>query len=41
MSSSRKATATCALIILPCVGIIWFWNEVRNAQDRAWVTQTL
>jgi signal transduction histidine kinase len=36
-----KATAACALIILACVGTLSFWNELRNEEDRAWVTHTL
>ena len=35
-----KATAACALIILACVGSLSFWNELRNEEDRAWVTHT-
>ena len=40
MSRSSKAIAASALIILICIGTLSFWSEVRNEEDRAWVTHT-
>jgi signal transduction histidine kinase len=40
MTSSSKAIAACALMILVCIGVLSFWGEVRNAEDRDWVTHT-
>jgi signal transduction histidine kinase len=36
-----KVIATCALLILVCIGTLSFWSEVRNEKDREWVTHTL
>jgi signal transduction histidine kinase len=41
MTSSGKAIAACALLILACIGTLSFWSEVRNEEDREWVTHTL
>jgi signal transduction histidine kinase len=41
MTSSSKAIAACALLILVCIGTLSFWSEVRNEKDREWVTHTL
>jgi signal transduction histidine kinase len=41
MSSSSKAIAACALILLICIGALSFWSEIRNGKDREWVTRTL
>jgi signal transduction histidine kinase len=41
MSSSSKAIAAGALLILICIGALSFWSEVRNEKDRQWVTHTL
>jgi signal transduction histidine kinase len=41
MTSSSKAIAACALLILVCIGALSFWSEVRNDEDREWVTHTL
>jgi signal transduction histidine kinase len=41
MTSSSKAIAACALLILACIGALSFWSEVRNEEDREWVTHTL
>ncbi len=41
MTSSSKAIAACALLILVCIGTLSYWSEVRNDQDREWVTHTL
>ncbi len=41
MSPSSKAIAACALLILICIGGLSFWSEMRNEEDRQWVTQTL
>jgi signal transduction histidine kinase len=40
MTSSSKAIAACALIILAGIGMLSFWGEVRNEKDREWVTHT-
>jgi len=40
MTSSSKAIAAVALIILACIGVLSFWGEVRNEEDREWVTHT-
>ncbi len=41
MTSSSKAIAACALLILMCIGALSYWSEVRNEDDREWVTHTL
>jgi signal transduction histidine kinase len=41
VTSSSKAIAACALLILMWVGVLSYWSEVRNEQDRQWVTHTL
>jgi signal transduction histidine kinase len=41
MTSSSKAIAACALLIVMCIGMLSFWSEVRNEKDREWVTHTL
>jgi signal transduction histidine kinase len=41
MTSSSKAIAACALLIVACIGTLSFWSEVRNDKDRAWVTHTM
>jgi signal transduction histidine kinase len=41
VTSSSKAIAACALLIVMCVGVLSYWSEVRNEQDRQWVTHTL
>jgi light-regulated signal transduction histidine kinase (bacteriophytochrome) len=41
MSSSSKAIAACALILLICIGALSFWSEVRNGKEREWVTRAL
>jgi signal transduction histidine kinase len=40
MTSSSKAIAACALIILACIGMLSFWSEVRSEEDRALVRHT-
>jgi signal transduction histidine kinase len=40
MTRSSKAIAVFALIILMCIGTLSFWSEVRNDEDREWVTHT-
>ncbi len=40
MTSSTKAIAACALIILICIGTLSFWSEVRSEKDRGWVEHT-
>src|SRR3984893_1313748 len=40
MTSSIKAIAACALIVLACIGALSFLNEVRNDEDREWVRHT-
>jgi len=40
MTSSSKAIAACALIILACIGVLSFWSQVRNDEDREWVRHT-
>src|SRR5579863_1369102 len=40
MTSSSKAIAAFALIILAGIGMLSFWGEVRNEKDREWVTHT-
>src|ERR1700675_670254 len=40
MTSSIKAIAVCALIVLACIGALSFWSEVRNDRDREWVRHT-
>jgi len=41
MTPSSKAIAACALLIVVCIGALSFWSEVRNEEDREWVTHTL
>jgi len=41
MTRSSKAIAASALIILICIGALSYWGEVRNENDREWVTHTL
>jgi signal transduction histidine kinase len=41
MTPSSKVIASCALIILICIGALSFWSESRNEDDREWVTHTL
>jgi signal transduction histidine kinase len=41
MTLFSKAIAACALLILVCIGTLSFWSEVRNDEDREWVTHTL
>jgi signal transduction histidine kinase len=41
MTSSTKAIAACALIILLCIGSLSYWGIVRDEEDREWVTHTL
>jgi signal transduction histidine kinase len=41
MTSSSKAIAACALLIVFCIGTLSFWSEVRNEKDRESVTHTL
>ncbi len=41
MTSSSKAIAASALLILMCIGVLSYWSEVRNEGDREWVTHTL
>ncbi len=41
MTSFSKAIAASALLILVCIGALSFWSEVRNDEDREWVTHTL
>jgi signal transduction histidine kinase len=40
MTSSSKAVAALALIILACIGVLSFWSEARNEEDRALVRHT-
>src|SRR5579864_373037 len=40
MTSSSKAVAALALIILACIGILSYWSEARNEKDRALVRHT-
>ncbi len=40
MTRSSNAIAANALIILICIGALSFWSQVRNEEDRAWVTHT-
>ncbi len=40
MTRSSKAIAASALIILISIGALSFWSEVRNDEDREWVTHT-
>ena len=40
MTSSIKAIAACALIVLACIGALSFLSEVRNDEDREWVRHT-
>jgi signal transduction histidine kinase len=41
MTSSSKAIAACAMLIVVCIGALSFWSEVQNDKDRAWVTHTM
>ena len=41
MTSSSKAIAACALLIVVCIGTLSFWSEVQNDKDREWVTHTM
>jgi signal transduction histidine kinase len=41
VTSSSKAIAACALLIVVYVGMLSYWSEVRSEQDRQWVTHTL
>ncbi len=41
MTRSSKAIAASALIILICIGALSYWGEVRNENDRQWVTHSL
>jgi hypothetical protein len=41
MTPSSKAIAACALLIVFCIGALSFWSEVRNEEEREWVTHTL
>lgn len=41
MTLSSKAIAAFALIILVCIGALSYWSEVRNEEDREWITHTL
>jgi signal transduction histidine kinase len=41
MTRSSKAIAASALIILICIGAFSYWSEVRNENDREWVTHSL
>ena len=40
MTSSSKAIAASALLLLICIGALSFWSEVQNEKDRGWVTHT-
>jgi signal transduction histidine kinase len=40
MTSSSKAIAACALIILLSIGVLSYRSIVRDEQDRGWVTHT-
>lgn len=40
MTRSSKAIAASALIILICIGALSFRSQVRNEEDREWVTHT-
>jgi signal transduction histidine kinase len=40
MTTSSKAIAACALIILAWIGMLSFWSEARSEGDRAWVRHT-
>src|ERR1700687_3869794 len=40
MTTSIKLIAACALIVLACIGMLSFWSEVRNDEDREWVRHT-
>src|ERR1700722_10062856 len=40
MSPSSKAIAVIPLIVLACIGMLSFWSEVRNEENRAWVRHT-
>lgn len=40
MTSSSKAIAACALMILLSIGVLSFRSTVRDEEDRGWVTHT-
>jgi signal transduction histidine kinase len=40
MTSSSKAIAACALMILLGIGVLSYWGTVRDEEDRDWVTHT-
>jgi signal transduction histidine kinase len=40
MTTSSKAIAACALIIVAWIGMLSFWSEARSEEDRAWVRHT-
>src|ERR1700755_1235841 len=40
MNRSSKAIATSVVMILICIGALSYWSQMRNQQDRAWVTHT-
>jgi len=40
MTSTSKAIAACALLIVAGIGMLSFWSEVRSEEDRAWVRHT-
>lgn len=41
MNLPSKAIAASALLILIGIGCLSYWSEVRNEEDREWVTHTL
>jgi signal transduction histidine kinase len=40
MTSSTRAIAACALVILISIGMLSYRSTVREAEDRGWVTHT-
>ena len=40
MTSSGKAIAAFALLMVAGIGMLSYWSEVRNQEDRAWVRHT-
>lgn len=40
MNTSSKLIAVCALISVACIGVLSYWSEVRNEEDRALVRHT-
>ena len=40
MTASSKAIAAFVLLVMACIGMLSFWSEVRNEQDRASVRHT-